>query len=95
MRDHRMILRHIWMTEKATILGEKQNQYVFEVARDATKHEIRKAVEKAFSKKVIAVNTLRTRGKVRRGRVGRIGKSSARKKAIVTLAPGEKLDLTA
>jgi large subunit ribosomal protein L23 len=90
-----MILRHIWMTEKATILGEKQNQYVFEVARDATKHEIRKAVEKAFSKKVIAVNTLRTRGKVRRGRVGRIGKSSARKKAIVTLAPGEKLDLTA
>nr|WP_018292091.1 50S ribosomal protein L23 [Verrucomicrobium sp. 3C] len=95
MRDYQTILRRIWMTEKATILGEKHNQYLFEVAWDATKPEIRKAVEKAFSKKVVAVNTLRSPGKVRRGRVGRIGKSSARKKALVTLAPGEKLDLTA
>ncbi|QSR84897.1 50S ribosomal protein L23 [Methylacidimicrobium sp. B4] len=95
MRDHRRILRRIWMTEKATILGEKGNQYLFEVARDATKLEIRKAVETAFSKKVVAVNTLRSPGKIRRGRVGRAGKSSARKKAIVTLAPGEKLDFTA
>ncbi len=83
------------MTEKATILGERGNQYLFEVARDATKLEIRKAVETAFSKKVVAVNTLRSPGKIRRGRVGRLGKSSARKKAIVTLAPGEKLDFTA
>lgn len=95
MRDYRTILRHIWLTEKATILGEKQNQYLFEVARDATKLEIRKAVEKAFSKKVVAVNTLRSPGKLRRGRVGRMGKTSTRKKAIVTLAPGEKLDFTA
>lgn len=94
MRDHRTILRRIWMTEKATILGEKHNQYLFEVAREATKLEIRKAVEKAFAKKVVAVNTLRSPGKIRRGRVGRIGKSSTRKKAIVTLAPGEKLDFT-
>ena len=95
MRDYRTILRHIWMTEKATILGEKGNQYLFEVARDATKLEIRKAVEAAFSKKVVAVNTLRSRGKSRRGRVGRVGKTASRKKAIVTLAPGEKLDFTA
>lgn len=95
MRDHRTILRRIWLTEKATILGEEQNQYLFEVARDATKLEIRKAVEAAFSKKVVSVNTLRSQGKLRRGRVGRPGKSAARKKAIVTLAPGEKLDFTA
>ncbi|VVM05864.1 50S ribosomal protein L23 [Methylacidimicrobium cyclopophantes] len=95
MRDHRTILRRIWMTEKATILGETRNQYLFEVPRDATKQEIRKAVERAFSKKVVAVNTLRSPGKIRRGRVGRVGKSPTRKKAIVTLAPGEKLDLTA
>lgn len=95
MKDYRSILRHIWMTEKATVLGEKGNQYLFEVAGDATKLEIRRAVEKAFSKKVIAVNTLRSPGKIRRGRVGRAGRSSSRKKAIVTLAPGEKLDFTA
>lgn len=83
------------MTEKATLLGERGNQYLFEVARDATKLEIRKAVETAFGKKVVAVNTLFSPGKARRGRVGRMGKTPTRKKAIVTLAPGEKLDFTA
>jgi large subunit ribosomal protein L23 len=72
--------------------GEIQPQFVFEVTRDATKIEIKRAVEKMFEVHVSSVNTMNIMGKDRR--VGRsVGKRSDWKKAIVTLAEGEVIDV--
>ena len=80
------------ITEKATIASEA-NQFVFKVARDATKPQIKAAIEKLFDVKVTAVNTLLRKGtnKVFRGRPGR---QQDVKKAIVTLADGHRIDVT-
>jgi large subunit ribosomal protein L23 len=80
------------ITEKATILAE-QNKVVFKVARTATKPQIKMAVEKLFDVKVTAVNTLVRKGKTKTFR-GTIGKQSDVKKAIVTLADGQSIDVT-
>jgi large subunit ribosomal protein L23 len=80
------------VTEKATRLNEL-SQVTFRVALDATKPEIRAAVEKLFSVKVEAVNTVVMKGKTKRFR-GREGKRSDWKKAIVTLQAGQTIDLT-
>jgi large subunit ribosomal protein L23 len=80
------------ITEKATMLSEN-NKVVFKVARDATKPQIKEAVEKLFDVKVEAVNTLVRKGKVKRFR-GTIGRQSDVKKAIVTLAAGQTIDVT-
>lgn len=80
------------ITEKATVLTEV-NQVVFKVAKTATKPQIKKAVETLFDVKVEAVNTLVRKGKEKRFR-GTIGRQSDVKKAIVTLAEGEKIDVT-
>jgi len=80
------------VTEKATRLNEL-SQVTFRVALDATKPEIRAAVEKLFSVKVEAVNTVVMKGKTKRFR-GREGKRSDWKKAIVTLQAGQAIDLT-
>lgn len=80
------------ITEKATMAGE-HNQVTFRVADDATKPEIKQAVEKLFDVKVKAVNTLRQIGKVKRFR-GKLGKRSDYKKAIVSLADGHSIDVT-
>ncbi|MEK9677975.1 MAG: 50S ribosomal protein L23 [Rhodospirillaceae bacterium] len=80
------------ITEKATIISE-HNQVVFKVPLDASKPEIRAAVEGLFDVKVKAVNTLRQKGKVKRFR-GKIGKRVDTKKAIVTLADGDSIDIT-
>ena len=85
------ILRRPVITEKSTMLSE-MGQYVFEVARDANKIEIRRAVEEIFKVKVRAVNTLRVPGKERR--LGRTkGFTSPWKKAIVSLEPGQRIEL--
>jgi len=81
------------ITEKATELSE-HNQFVFRVTNDATKPEIREAIESLFGVKVTGVNTLKVKGKVKRFR-GRLGRRSDVKKAIVTLAEGQSLDYTA
>ena len=81
------------ITEKSTLVGE-HNQLVFEVARDATKPAIKAAVEALFNKKVTAVNTLVQKGKTKRWR-GKPYRRSDTKKAIVTLADGESIDVTA
>ena len=81
------------ITEKATELSE-HNQFVFRVTKDATKPEIRAAIESLFGVKVTGVNTIVTKGKVKRFR-GRLGRRSDVKKAIVTLAEGQSLDYTA
>ena len=80
------------ITEKATKLSEA-NQVVFRVAKDATKPEIAKAVETLFKVKVKAVNTVRTKGKLKAFRGKRFHKGEV-KKAIVTLAEGHQIDVT-
>ena len=80
------------ITEKSTLASE-QNQVMFNVAGNATKPEIKSAVEALFSVKVKAVNTLVRKGKVKRFR-GIKGKQNDVKKAIVTLVDGETIDVT-
>jgi large subunit ribosomal protein L23 len=80
------------ITEKATLLSE-QNKVVFKVAHDATKDEIAAAVEELFKVKVTKVNTMVTKGKTKRFR-GTIGRRNDVKKAIVTLAEGQSIDIT-
>jgi large subunit ribosomal protein L23 len=80
------------ITEKATILSE-QNKVVFRVADTATKDEIAAAVEALFKVTVTKVNTLNVKGKTKRFR-GRIGRRNDVKKAIVTLAEGQSIDIT-
>ncbi|WP_309086500.1 50S ribosomal protein L23 [Chelativorans sp.] len=79
------------ITEKSTMASEN-NQVVFNVARKATKPEIKAAVEALFNVKVKGVNTLVRKGKVKRFR-GTIGQQSDVKKAIVTLAEGHSIDV--
>jgi large subunit ribosomal protein L23 len=86
------IIRRPVITEKATLLSE-HNQVSFLVAPDATKPEIRAAVETLFRVKVKAVNTLRREGKIKRFR-GHLGRRAETKKAIVTLAEGQSIDIT-
>jgi large subunit ribosomal protein L23 len=80
------------ITEKATLASE-HNQVVFKVRREATKPQIKEAVEKLFGVKVKAVNTLNRKGKVKRFK-GRLGTQKAIKKAIVTLEEGQSIDVT-
>jgi large subunit ribosomal protein L23 len=80
------------VTEKATALSER-NQVVFKVAIDASKPEIKAAVEGLFGVKVLAVNTMVVKGKTKRFR-GREGQRSDWKKAMVRLAEGQSIDLT-
>jgi large subunit ribosomal protein L23 len=86
------IIKSPAVTEKGTLVSEK-NQVVFNVARDATKPEIKKAVEGLFGVKVKAVNTLVRKGKMRRFR-GQPAILSDVKKAYVTLEEGQRLDVT-
>ncbi|TIW40768.1 MAG: 50S ribosomal protein L23, partial [Mesorhizobium sp.] len=79
------------ITEKSTVASE-QNQVVFNVAKKASKPEIKAAVEALFGVKVMAVNTLVRKGKIKRFR-GTIGRQSDVKKAIVTLADGQSIDV--
>ena len=91
MNAYQIIIRP-WITEEATSLNE-QNQYVFEVALEANKIQIRQAVEEAFDVQVQTVNTINVKGKLRRRRTRRgvtEGYTKSRKKAIVTLRPDSK-----
>ena len=80
------------ITEKATALSE-HNKVVFKVRKDATKPQIKEAVEKLFDVKVMSVNTVLTKGKKKVFR-GRLGQRSDVKKAIVTLVEGQAIDVT-
>lgn len=83
------------VSEKATILAEQEaKQFVFKVAKDATKREIKKAVETLFEVEVKSVSTLNVKGK--RKRFGLVeGKRSDWKKAYVSLKPGQDIDYVA
>jgi len=79
------------VSEKATMVAEKREQVVFRVTRDATKPEIRAAVEKLFSVEVESVQVLNSKGKVKR--FGRsIGRRDHTKKAYVSLKPGQEIN---
>jgi len=94
MKEPTHIISRIRLTEKASLLSEKHNQYVFRVATDANKIEIKNAIEKLFGKKVLRVNTCQYAGKKKRERRADFGRRAHWKKAVVTLAEGDKIDLT-
>ena len=86
------IIRSPVITEKSTLISE-HNQVTFKVPLSASKPEIKEAVERVFAVKVKAVNTLRQTGKTKRFK-GIIGRRPDYKKAIVTLAEGQQIDVT-
>lgn len=90
--EHYDLIKKPVITEKATMASEA-GAVVFEVAISATKPQIKEAVESVFGVKVTAVNTVVTKGKVKKFR-GRPGERSDRKKAYVTLAEGNTIDVS-
>jgi large subunit ribosomal protein L23 len=86
-------IQTVILTEKATLLSEKNNQYVFRVSPKANKLEIKRAIEQLFKKTVLNVNTANFAGKKKRERTANFGRRAHWKKAVVTLKEGEKLDL--
>jgi len=88
------VIRTARLTEKGSRQGEKLNQYTVVANPRANKFEIKRAVEELFKVKVIRVNTLNVRGKLRRQRTQQAGKDQDWKKAIVTLKEGDKIVLT-
>ena len=88
--DH---IQSVLLTEKATLLSEKLNKYVFRVPPSANKLQIKRAIEVIFKKKVSDVNTANYAGKKKRERRADFGRRPNWKKAIVTLKAGEKLDI--
>jgi large subunit ribosomal protein L23 len=89
---HYDVIRNPVVTEKSTMASE-HGQVVFDVAMDATKTEIKAAVEALFSVKVKAINTLVRKGKVKRFR-SQLGVRNDVKKAIVTLVDGQSIDIS-
>ena len=93
MIDGRDILRKPIVSEKSYVLIE-QNVYTFEVLPDATKPQIREAVEQIFGVRVTKVNTLNRKGKRKRNRKNfSYGKRSDQKRALVTVAEGDSIEL--
>jgi large subunit ribosomal protein L23 len=88
---HAGIIRRLQVTEKGTRLAAG-NQYLLEVAREANKIEIRRAVETTFGVHVLAVNTQNHRGARHRLRDGRVARRQDWKRAVVTLKPGERIE---
>jgi large subunit ribosomal protein L23 len=87
------IIETVRLTEKATLLAERENKYVFRVRPHATKTQIKQAIEKLFKKSVVAVNTCNYAGKKKRERTASFGRKADWKKAIVTLREGDKIEL--
>ena len=87
------IVKQILLTEKGTRLSELENKYLFKVAINSNKLEIKKAVEELLDVKVIAVNTMRRKGKKKRDRTANYGKTAAWKRAVVTLHEDDKISM--
>ncbi len=92
MKDIFQVIETIQLSEKATLLTETNNEYVFKVDRRANKLEIKEAVEKLFGKKVADVRTANYRGKKKRERRADFGRTKNWKKAFVRLAEGEAIE---
>ncbi|MBB6056987.1 MAG: 50S ribosomal protein L23 [Tolumonas sp.] len=93
IREERLlkVLKAPHISEKSTMVAEKLNTIVFKIATDATKAEVKAAVEKLFEVKVEAVRTLNVAGKTKRTGA-RMGRRSDWKKAYVTLVEGQDID---
>ncbi len=90
--DQYRIIRRSLVTEKSTSAKDENNKYIFEVDRRANKIEVAKAVEKLFKVRVLDVRVMNIAGKKKR--IGRImGEKPSWKKAIVTLAPGNRIEI--
>jgi large subunit ribosomal protein L23 len=91
VREAHQIIRRPLITEKGTELKNQANHYLFEVARDANKIEIKRAIESLFRVKVLQVRTISVQGKEKR--VGRyVGRTPNWKKAVATLKEGDSIE---
>jgi large subunit ribosomal protein L23 len=93
MRNSADVIKKILLTEKGTRLSEEQNKYLFKVAREANKVEIKKAVEELFNVRVMAVNTMRRKGKKKRQRTAQYGTTASWKRAVVSLHQEDSINL--
>ena len=93
MKNSADVVKKILLTEKGTRLSDEQNQYLFRVAKEANKLEIKKAVEELFNVRVMAVNTMRRKGKKKRLRTAKFGTTASWKRAIVTLHEEDSINL--
>ena len=97
MNQERMyeVIRSPIVSEKSSMVAERHNQIVFDIARDATKIEVRKAVEKLFKVRVVSVQISNSKGKKKRfGRMRTFGYQSDRRKAFVRLHAEDDIDFT-
>ena len=90
MKNSADIIKKVLLTEKGTELAEAQNKYLFTVAMGANKVEIKRAVEELFDVRVMAVNTMRRKGKKKRRRTAHFGTTPACKRAVVTVHEEDK-----
>ena len=90
MKNSADVIKKVLLTEKGTRLSDEHSQYLFRVAKDANKVEIKRAVEELFNVRVMAVNTMRRKGKKRRQRTAHFGTTAAWKRAVVTVNGEDK-----
>ena len=95
MKEPVTILEEALLTEKASMLSANLNQYVFSVSKFSSKQNIKEAIENTFNVTVLKVNTLNVKPKSKRDRMrkNRLGKTTATKKAIITLKSGDSIEL--
>ena len=93
MKNSYDVVKKVLLTEKGTRLTEEQNKYIFRVDPNANKVEIKNAVEELFKVRVMAVNTMRRKGKKKRERTASYGMTSAWKRAVVTLHVDDNIPL--
>ncbi len=93
MKDIYQVIKNVRLSEKASLLQERNNEIVLDVDPAANKLEIKQAVETIFDKKVVAVRTANYDGKLRRKRRADQGRTARFKKAVVRLADGQSIDL--
>ena len=95
MKNSSDLIKAVLLTEKGTQLSEDENKYLFRVSMTANKIEIKRAVEELFSVRVMAVNTMRRKGKKKRERTANYGTTAAWKRAVVTLHADDSINLIA
>lgn len=94
MKPAHQVIDTILLTEKGTVLTDELNQYVFKVHPDANKQDIKSAVQSLFNVEVTNVRTMNRKGKKKRQRRPNYGMTAAWKRAVVTLADDNTIDLT-
>ena len=93
MKNSSDLIKAVLLTEKGTRLSEEEHKYLFRVSMTANKIEIKRAVEELFSVRVMAVNTMRRKGKKKRERTANYGTTAAWKRAVVTLHADDSINL--